>query len=147
MTTIESFSEEFRFLSNFWITPVTFEGKTFPSVEHAYVFAKMRPGSIEQGLVLHVINQLTPGQMKKIGREIPLRDDWDSIKLDVMRTLIRSKFSLNDELKTKLLATGNVVLIEGNTWGDVFWGVCNGVGQNNLGKILMEIRDELAQSI
>jgi len=59
-----------------------------------------------------------------------------------MTDLVRQKFS-NPQLAKQLLDTKDFELIEGNTWGDTFWGVCSGKGQNNLGKILMQIRNEL----
>jgi ribA/ribD-fused uncharacterized protein len=71
-----------------------------------------------------------------------MRDDWNDIKIDVMRDLLQEKFS-DDDLRELLLATGDAELIEGNTWNDYFWGVCLGEGQNWLGKLLMEVRKEL----
>ena len=64
-----------------------------------------------------------------------------------MFDLVLEKFKQNPELKQKLLETGNQELIEGNTWNDTFWGVCNGQGQNWLGKILMLARSELNKPI
>ena len=65
------------------------------------------------------------------------------MKIDIMRQVLKSKFTQNPELKAKLIATGDAELIEGNNWNDRFWGVCRGVGQNHLGKLLMEVRAEL----
>ena len=62
-----------------------------------------------------------------------------------MYQIVKCKFEQNEDLKIKLLNTGNSELIEGNTWGDKIWGKVNGVGQNNLGKILMRIRKELKE--
>jgi predicted NAD-dependent protein-ADP-ribosyltransferase YbiA (DUF1768 family) len=59
-----------------------------------------------------------------------------------MRDLLIQKFS-QDPFKAALLATGDAYLEETNHWGDVYWGVCNGVGQNRLGHALMEIRADL----
>ena len=75
-----------------------------------------------------------------------LREDWETVKIDVMRDVLKSKFSLNSELREKLIATGDVELIEGNHWNDRFWGVCRGKGQNHLGKLLMELRKILKKS-
>lgn len=71
-----------------------------------------------------------------------LRPDWEYIRVDVMTELVRKKFS-QEPLRSQLIATGDAELIEGNWWNDTFWGVCNGVGENNLGKILMKVRDEI----
>ena len=60
-----------------------------------------------------------------------------------MLTGLRYKFS-NPDLKEKLLATGNEELVEGNWWGDQYWGICDGIGKNKLGKLLMKVRKELA---
>jgi predicted NAD-dependent protein-ADP-ribosyltransferase YbiA (DUF1768 family) len=87
----------------------------------------------------------TPSQAKWEGRKIPIRKDWEDVKLDVMESLLRVKFA-DLELKQLLLATGTAKLIEGNFWGDTYWGVCAGIGRNNLGKLLMKIRDELRES-
>jgi hypothetical protein len=86
----------------------------------------------------------TPGESKKLGRRCPVREDWEEIKLSVMEELVRSKFS-NPKLSQKLLETNDKLLVEGNTWGDTFWGVCNGRGENHLGKILMKVRSELKE--
>jgi ribA/ribD-fused uncharacterized protein len=95
-----------------------------------------------------------PGQVKRLGRKYSayLRDDWDDVKLHVMRGLIAEKFSANNpELVAELLKTGEADLIEGNSWGDTYWGVVTGgrkkaligQGQNNLGKLLMARRRQL----
>lgn len=136
---ITSFSGENRFLSNFWPALVYYGGLAYPSVEHAYVAAK----TVDIDLRLQIRDTETPGQVKRLGRKIELRSDWEEIKVDTMRYLVTQKFRDNKELGDLLLATGDLELIEGNTWGDTFWGVCNGVGSNRLGHILMEVRDAL----
>lgn len=72
-----------------------------------------------------------------------MREDWEAIKIDVMRYCLQEKFSAGSDLAAKLIATGDCELVEGNTWGDVFWGVCRGTGENRLGRLLMERREEL----
>jgi predicted NAD-dependent protein-ADP-ribosyltransferase YbiA (DUF1768 family) len=62
-----------------------------------------------------------------------------------MTMVVRAKFTQNRILADKLIATGDTELIEGNNWRDYFWGMCNGKGKNNLGKILMKVREELRQ--
>jgi N-glycosidase YbiA len=137
MTRIDSFSGRYRFLSNFFPCSVEYEGMPYPSTEHAYQAAK----TTSSGLRFVLFTHGTPGEAKKRGRGVPLRPDWEQIKLSVMLELLRKKFS-NPELRDMLLATGDAELIEGNTWGDRFWGVCNGVGENHLGKLLMQVREE-----
>jgi len=79
---------------------------------------------------------------KKRGRKVTMREDWDQVKIPIMEDLLSQKFS-DPVLAKKLVETGDSQLVEGNWWGDVFWGVCRGEGQNNLGKILMKIRERL----
>lgn len=150
--TINSFSGEYRFLSNFWPCVVSLAGEVFSSVEHAYQFAKLKEphpldeyGWSEYNQYLRKIKQATAGQAKKLGRTIEVRKDWDDIKLPIMEGLNYQKYQ-DPALKSKLLSTYPRELIEGNTWGDTFWGVCNGVGENHLGKILMKIRQELMEN-
>jgi hypothetical protein len=135
MNKIERFKGDYAFLSNFHPAIVFFDGRMYPTVENAFQAAKC----------LHEEDRaqfatLAPGQAKRLGRKIKMRPDWNSIRLDVMRDLVLQKFRNHAELQEKLLATGNATLVEGNQWHDTFWGVCNGVGQNNLGQILMNVR-------
>jgi N-glycosidase YbiA len=134
--TIDGFDGEHRFLSNFWPCSIVFEGLSFPSVEHAYQAAK----TLDQDARLRVAKLAAPGQAKRAGRSLALRLDWEDVKLNVMRQLLLLKFA-DTALMTQLQATAPAELLEGNTWGDRFWGVCNGDGLNHLGKMLMAIRD------
>jgi ribA/ribD-fused uncharacterized protein len=140
---INSFNGKYRFLSNFHISPAVFEGQTFPSVEHGFQAAK----TTDIGVRKTFNNSMTPGDSKRAGRKLPLRADWESVKFRVMEDLLRSKFSLDNRLAEQLIATGSEELVEGNTWNDRCWGVCNGAGQNNLGILLMKIRRELNENI
>lgn len=139
MKPIESFSGEYRFLSNFWRAPTEYDGEVYPTSEHAYQAAKTLNHQERQA----VKEMPTPGTAKVYGTQVTLRSDWETIKLDVMEQVLLSKFSRSQGLRAKLLATGDAELIEGNKWGDTFWGVCKGVGQNQLGKILMKVRATL----
>ena len=134
---IESFSGEYRWLSNFWPAPIEYEGMEFPTTEHAYQACKSENG----GERLTISRLATSGQAKKAGTRIR-HPDPNFDKLKVMLEINRLKYEI-PELREKLLATGDEEIIEGNTWGDVFWGVCKGVGENHLGRILMQIRDEI----
>jgi N-glycosidase YbiA len=136
---IKSFTKEYSYLSNFYPSLVMFDGQVYPTVEHAYVAAKTLDLEVRKK-----IQKITnPGQVKKFGKTIALRDDWEDVKISIMEQLCWQKFSNNSSLAEKLLSTDYAELIEGNTWGDTFWGVCNGKGHNHLGKILMKIREEL----
>lgn len=130
MKVINKFRGQYSFLSNFYVTK---DGK---SVEHYYQAAKAT--NIKD--YIQIINSHTPADAKKLGRTIKVRDDWDQIKLIVMEQLLIKKFS-DQILAEKLIATLDYELVEENNWGDTYWGVCNGIGYNNLGKILMKIRD------
>lgn len=132
---IRGFSGPFRFMSNFVPCTVEFEGIVFPSTEHAYVAAKTL--DIEKRKEIALV--ATAGQVKRVGRKMKLRPDWEEVKVDVMRDLLIQKFA-QEPFRTQLLATGDAYLEETNTWGDVVWGVCEGVGENKLGWLLMEIR-------
>ena len=137
---IDSFSGEHRWLSNFEPCKINAFGYTYQSVEHAYVAAKSTVS--EHHLLTWSCD--TPGQAKRLGREVELRTDWEEVRLYYMRTFLEQKFSPGSELRAKLDATKGIELIEGNHWGDTFWGVCNGVGKNNLGLLLMAIRDDIS---
>jgi hypothetical protein len=139
MKTIDSFEGEYRFLSNFYFSPLKLGGIIYPTVEHAFQAGKTKDKN--ERMEISLLN--TPGEAKRAGRKVKLREDWEQIKLEVMEFLVRLKFENYLDLKDKLLATGDAELIEGNWWNDRFWGVCKGKGENNLGKILMKIRSEL----
>ena len=136
---IDSFSGEYRYLSNFWLAAVTYEGKRYPSVEHAYQAAK----TLDVGERARIAGLATASEAKRAGRGLRVRVDWEQVKLGVMEQCVRDKFLNHADLGAKLLATGEAELVEGNDWGDRFWGVCEGRGENHLGKILMKVRSEL----
>jgi len=135
---IDGFQGEHRFLSNFWPAPVVYDGQKYPSVEFAYQAAK----TLDRHERLFILACDKPGQAKKIGKSLTLRPGWDDMKLAVMEKLVRQKFTRHENLKAMLVATGDAELVETNAWGDVFWGVCDGKGENHLGKILMKVREE-----
>lgn len=132
---IDKFRGEYRFLSNFYSAKTLYEGIEYPSSEHAFQAAKTT--DLRWRRLIAALE--TPAEAKRMGNRVPLRSDWEEVRIDVMRKVIKSKFS-DTELMKKLKATGDAELIEGNTWRDFFWGICNGRGKNWLGKILMEIR-------
>lgn len=135
MNAIKRFSGDYRFLSNFYSSIVTLDGSYYATVEHAFQAAKTI--HISERVAIYVAD--TPGEAKRLGRKVTLRPDWEETKVSMMLGLLFQKFS-DPVLKIRLLATGDAELVEGNTWKDVFWGVCNGVGNNQLGKLLMLVR-------
>lgn len=142
MSKIESFSGKYRFLSNFYPCTVELDGEKYSSVEHAYQAAKTL--DIKDRQIIRDTPQ--PNIVKKLGRYVTVRNNWEEIKLEIMSVLVWQKFSTNEELRTKLLETQDYELIEGNWWNDTYWGICKGVGQNNLGKILMAVRSVLEKN-
>lgn len=135
MKEITSFRGKYAFLSNFYECDVPFNGTIYRSAESAFQAQKCPEYAKEFQL-------LSAKEAKAISRKIKLRSDWDQVRTSIMYQIIYSKFYYNEELRQKLLDTGDRNLIEGNTWGDTYWGVCNGIGENYLGRILMLVRDE-----
>ena len=155
MNEIDSFSGKYRYMSNFfpartrikvkYLHPniqkkfrkdYDFEGTTS---EHCFQAAKMT--NLED--FNRVISVNTPSLANNFGRLLPIRDDWDDIRLEIMYLVVMDKFKRNKVIRELLKRTKEAELIEGNTWGDQFWGVCKGEGKNHLGKILMEVRSKL----
>jgi N-glycosidase YbiA len=137
---IDRFTGDFAFLSNFHPSPVVYNGVGYPTVEHAYQAAK----TLDPFARLHIRDNLTAGQAKRYGRTVAMREDWEQIKLGVMYDLLLQKFN-HLSLAKELIDTGTQELIEGNHWGDTYWGTCNGVGENWLGKLLMQVRADIKE--
>lgn len=135
---ITSFRGKYSFLSNFYPSFVHFESMRFAAVEDAFQAAKTLDLSERQRIAMAP----SPADAKRMGRHVDLRPDWEDIKINVMHDLLVEKFQ-DPRLKTKLLATGDAYLEEGNKHGDRFWGTVDGKGENHLGKLLMEVRDQL----
>lgn len=138
---ITQFTGQYRFLSNFWPSPVVLDGVVYPTVEHAYQAAKSHDPAFRQ----RVLACTAPGQAKALGRAAPLRPDWESVRLQIMADLVWLKFQ-HPDLRRALIATAGRRLVEGNDWGDKFWGCVRGIGQNHLGKILMNVREHLIRA-
>jgi ribA/ribD-fused uncharacterized protein len=143
---ILGFSDDHRYLSNFWFAEVRFDGLRYASVEHAYQAAKT--------LVLiereQFRDKITPGVAKRLGRGITMRPDWDAVKLGVMEDLVSQKFARPD-LADLLRKTGEAPILELNVWGDRYWGVVADrdgrlAGSNHLGRILMDVRQRLLEA-
>lgn len=143
LTKIKEFEDEYRFLSNFAYAPIMYEGLEYMSVESAYQAAKTKDRDIR----LRFTN-LGPNEAKREGRKLDLREDWEDVKIHVMYTCLKEKFR-DRVMAKKLLATGDSILIEGNTWHDNIWGNCTCMnclqteGTNYLGRLLMLVRKEL----
>lgn len=141
-TKIDRFHGEFRWLSNFYLAPIKdSQGNVYPSLEHAYQAAK----ATTEAERMFIGSAPTPKKAKQRGSKLKPPPDWDARKIDVMRSLLMLKFAPGSHLAKRLIETGNRELEEGNDWGDRFWGVCEGHGDNWLGRLLMELRDELAR--
>lgn len=152
---IYGFSNEYRFLSNFWPSPITFtillpsfdgiSKITAPTVEHAYQALKcVKPRDRDS-----ILSAKTPGEAKKLGSKIRPRDDWDQVKMQIMHQLTHHKYTQNLDLAKLLMATGDAEIVEANWWGDTYWGVDRktGKGDNRLGQLIMVIRADLIQTM
>jgi ribA/ribD-fused uncharacterized protein len=146
--TISRFSGDYAFLSNFYYSPFSaaipqdLSGTllSFPTVEHYFQACKAK--NAFDGLIIAHAN--SPSRAKALGRKCELADNWYNNKIHVMQDALAFKFDTPESnLGKLLLSTGTKELIEGNDWNDSFWGVCKGVGENNLGKLLMARRDYL----
>lgn len=132
--TIKEFQGEYRWLSNFWIE------KDGASVENFYQASKTDNAQDKA-----ILMAATPGQAKKLGHRVEIREGWDDMKMAIMTLLVLDKFNRDPELRQKLIDTGDAHIQEGNTWGDTYWGVDlkTGEGKNILGQILMHVREEI----
>ena len=138
---IESFKGIYTWLSNMVPVKIIYEGIEYPSVEHAYMSAKSSDMAWKSRCA---DTQISPKQIKQESKSIRLRDEWEDMKIDVMKECLEQKYQ-QEPFKTLLLGTGETHIQEGNWWGDFFWGVDikTGKGENNLGKLIMKIRNDL----
>lgn len=138
MKKIDSFRNEYFFLSNFYSYPIIYDGIEYRNTECAFQAQKTTDIEMREKFAT-----LKPEKGKSLGRKVRLRENWDTLKFPIMYEIVKAKFEQNPNLAKKLIKTGDAVLEEGNDWGDTIWGTVNGVGQNHLGKILMKVREEL----
>ena len=140
MEAIKHFNGKYAFLSNFYNCPVVINNIQFQNSEAAFQAMKCITQSDR-----YCFANLPPNKAKQLGRHVTLRPDWNDIRIDIMKQVVLDKFTRNTDLGTKLLETGDAELIEGNNWHDTFWGVddTTNIGENHLGKILMEVRNIL----
>ena len=152
---IRKFEDDYEFLSNFFdedasVTDDTFD-LIYSSNEHAYQAAK----TLDYAIRKEISKLRTPNEAKKYGNnkaKMKLRPDWEEVKYQIMYDLCYQKFSTHKKLKKLLLETGDSILVEGNWWHDVCYGVCTckvhrGTGENWLGRILMMVRDRIIMEI
>lgn len=134
------FRDEYWFLSNFYPVEIECAGLKFKCVESA--FQAYKCANVEDRKLFVNLNG---AEAKKLGRKIPMRKDWEDIKVKVMYRLVMQKFNRNPSLLNQLKDIKGII-IEDNTWNDTFWGMCNGKGRNTLGVILTAVRNELSAS-
>lgn len=132
---IDSFRGKYDFLSNFYSCTITYSGLECSSLEAAYQALKL-----ENEADRFKISKMSAKESKKEIKKYKIRKDWNKVKFSIMANLLFVKFS-DPVLKQKLLDTKDEELVEGNNWGDTVWGVCNGEGDNMLGKLLMKTRE------
>lgn len=130
---------EYRFLSNFEVCDVIIDGELYGSSEAAYMSQKTLDKDVKA--LFHKSSGISPLEARNLGQTIVLRDDWNEYKRWAMAIANFSKFHINTDLRKKLISTGDKYIEETNHWGDIFWGVCDNVGENHLGKLLMNIRN------
>ena len=140
---IKEFKNQYFFLSNFYECPIYYNKLVFCNAEAAFQAQKV----IDEKEQYKFIN-LNASQARKLGKTIVLRKDWEEVKDNIMYEIVKRKFTVNKELKQKLIDTKDEELVEGNWWHDTYWGVDSktGIGKNKLGKILMKVREEVKSS-
>lgn len=138
--TIDRFVDDYYFLSNFSDSDFVYDDIPYKNAEAAFQAQKCSNKEDRRAF-----SELNSTEAKKLGRKIELRKEWEKIKVKEMKNIVYAKFSQNQELKERLLDTGDAYLEEGNTWGDRIWGTVDGNGANLLGIILMEVRNKMRE--
>ena len=148
---IDRFIGEHRWLSNFHPTD-----NPPKSTEHYFQAAKARNDEEGKNWRHTILSVPTPSEAKKLGGKVPLREDWEDVKVSVMQFALARKFLGSYDLYKKLVDTKNAYLIESTTWHDCTWGICikkdcekckDKRGKNILGNLLMEIREILIEEV
>ena len=140
---IDSFRGEYECFSNFYIEK---DGK---AVEHR--FQALKP--TDPAIAAKILAAPTARKARDMGRSrtlFKIRPDWEQVKDSLMEDLVRQKFLRDKVIMAELLSTGDATLIEGNWWHDQYWGMVRGAdgkwkGRNQLGKILMKLRQEFRE--
>lgn len=136
---IDQFSGKYRFLSNYYCIRFCYKGNTYRSAEHAYQAEKCKFLNDAGRIRLAA----SPVDAKRLGQKVALKDGFMDNRISIMEDIVQCKFVQNSSIAKLLIETGNETLVERNWWNDTFWGICNGVGRNNLGIILMKVRNNL----
>ncbi len=141
---ISEFQNEYRWLSNFAPVCIVLDGVEYPSVEHAYMSAK---SDVAVWKAFCASTEIPPKWVKRMSGLIQINPNWEFLKLDVMKACLTQKYN-TEPFRTKLIATGDEYIQEGNTWGDTHWGFCleTNTGENILGRLIMEIRKILTDN-
>jgi len=137
---IPQFDPPWECFSNFEPSVLIINGYVYQTVEHAYQTLAKTLNPVEQEWVR---SAPTPKQAKRRGKKVTLRDDHVIVKIPFMKSFVLMKFMMYPQYRKVLIASGDALIQEGNWWGDTFWGIYRGEGANNLGLILMEVRDLL----
>lgn len=141
---ITALTGKYRFLANEIACMISYENESYPSVAHAFHAAK----TLDLTIRAKIKKATRFYEVRQLGRDANPRPDWKEVRLSIMEDLLRQKFNY-PEFKKVLLSTGNEILINGNSRGETFWGAIRvehkWVGENNLGKLLTKIREELTE--
>lgn len=141
-TQVFFYEQDFYVLSNFSAFRLYWKGLYFDTSEAAYHYEKFPD---HQGVRAEISNAPSAHEAFKIAERNKehRRQDWDAVKVDVMRDILRAKAAQHEYVRRKLLATGDRELVE-DSWRDDFWGWGpSRDGQNMLGRLWMDVRAEL----
>lgn len=148
---INFFRKENGWLSNMTSVPILYKGHLFDSTEAAFMWEKCQDCEIKLAdgssiPWLEFCQTQAPNIVKLRSRDVKLREDWNDVKLEIMYDVLVIKFT-QEPFRSKLIATGTQNIVEGNYWGDKFWGVdlkeTPNEGENWLGRLIMDIRNKL----
>lgn len=147
---IDYFRDRWAFLSNFFPARMLWQGVFYPTSEHAFNAGK----TTDLGLRFKIASAHSPKIAKRMGRAVKIRPGWENpVRYQVMWDVLHAKFTSHPGRVAALLGTGDAFLVEGNRWHDQHWGncicgqpACAEPGQNHLGRMLMDLREELRQA-
>ncbi|CAM9148757.1 unnamed protein product [Phaeothamnion confervicola] len=140
---IRNFEGQFEFLSTMHRSSVLLPGddEPYPTIEHAFQASKTE----DPGLRAAVRAARTGIDAKKTTRTAPVTDAWRARSEALMELLVRDKFLRHPKQRDRLIATGDRPIVFENTHDDRIWGVCRGAGENKLGKLLEQVRADVAR--
>ena len=135
---IVNFKREHRFLNMSYPAVITYNGIVFYTAEAAYQAQKMTSPKEQEKM-----SALGLEAVRKRGQKISPRPDWEKVKVQIMYEIQLAKFSQSPHLKEKLLSTVGKILVDTDYDHGLYWAEIRGEGENNLGKILMRVREDL----